>query len=422
MAKVLFVVPIGQDMGGIITSTEQYVQGIRDAGHEVTPICVVFTMRDAPRGPPPRGKFEKDFVPGEGTGWPMHPSAGWRSEDRVSLGCLYGIERFLALAKEHTIVIWASVYGFRNSGTEGSPQWLKPIKNHRTSQIFMIHDDHMEARYPWGMVLAKYATAFVGVQPCSYDSLENVSTARAMVYTPMAPGPLDVPPMGSRIGFLSCQIWKGWKRADALVAASPHMTRNSVTFAGEGIQLRYMRSPDKCPPRYAGIWDAMVKKQKYVGVLNEKERDRYLQSRRFLVDLSVRHNSGQLNRIVQEAMMQGCVVIANPEFISGGSRNDAPLIKPWVHYIPITEVDYGPKELAGALNMMHGETDNESYRKIQRAARGLAVHWDRKVLGQQLVDIGEGRPNPNVRFQRSTEDAVSKEAINEFVKVFGAKP
>lgn len=419
MASVLFVVPVGQDMGGIITSTEQYCAGLHDAGHGVTPICAVFTKGDPMKGPAPRGKFADDFVPGPGTGWLMHASAGWRSEDRVSLGCPEGIKRFIKLAKAHDIVIWASVYGFRNEATEGSREWLKAIKGHDTNQIFMIHDDHMEDRYPWGLALAPYATAFVGVQPCSYDSLRSVAAPRAMVYTPLPPPPRRVPGMEGRKGFLNCQIWKTWKRADALVAAAPYMKKGTVTFAGEGIQLRYMRSPDKCPPRYNGLWQHMLTKQHYVGVLSEAARDEELSHAKFLVDLSLRHNSGQLNRIVQEAMAQGCVVVANPDFITG--TGDTPLFKPGVHYVPIaTELYDRPEDLAKFLQTLDKQIGADNYHRIQDNARRVLGNFDRAKLGQQLVDIGEGREGGLRYFTEPLP--VPKEAIASFVSVFGGKP
>jgi hypothetical protein len=419
MAKVLFVVPVGQDMGGIITSTEQYVAGIRDAGHEVTPLCAVFTKRDDPTGSVPRGKFADDYVPGPGTGWLLHPTAGWRGEDRISIATPEGVARFIATAKKHDIVIWACMYSFRNDMTEGNTIWTKAIKGAAVhcQQVFMIHDDHLPERYPWAGALARYATAFVGVQPCSYDSLRGVAAPRAMVYTPMPTPPRRVAPMADRSGFLNCQIWKPWKNGDKLVAAAPLMPKGSVSFAGDGIQLRYMRSQDKCPPRYEGLWDAAMKKQKYLGVLSEEQRDEVLGGTKFLVDLSLRHNSGQLNRIAQEAMMQGCVVIANPAFITG--TDPEPLIQPYRHYLPVAAENYGPEKLAAVLKSYEKLTTDKTYASIQKNARALAARWDRKMLGQQLVDIGMKKEPDDVRWEHPASLKVPKTADEAFVQVFG---
>lgn len=413
MAKILFVVPVGQDMGGIITSTEQYVKGMQEAGHTVTPICAVFTAGDAPIGSAPRGKFADDYRPGEGTYWPLHPTGGWRSEDRISLACEAGLDRFVKLAKAYDLVVWACLYSLRNEATEGRSDWLRAIKAAKGRNVFMVHDDHMPARYPWAFGLAKYAAGFVGVQPCSYDSLEGVTAPRSMVYTPIRKPPAKILPYDQRAGYLSCQIWKPWKRADALVAAAPHMPKNSVWFAGDGIQLRYMRSPDKCPPRYEGLWDAAMKKQKYMGVLSEADRDEEMRRCKYIVDLSLRHNSGQLNRVVQEAMAQGCVVIANPKFITG--TRSKPLFIPGVHYLPIDETFYDkPKALADRLLGLDKDNCWRRYADIQKQARKVLGLFDREKLGAELIEFGLA----NIGAGKSA----SSDHQNAFAAMFGAKP
>lgn len=414
--NILFVVPIGQDMGGIITSTEQYVLGLREAGHEVTPICAVFTQRDAPTGPMPRGKFADDYKLGAGTGWLLHPTQGWRGEQRVSLACEAGIDRFCAMAKKHDFVIWASMYGFRNEATEGTTAWVRAIKAAKGKNVFMIHDDHLPERYSWAGALAPYAAAYVGVQPCSFTSLEDVGAPRGMVYTPvpMPSAKIRMPTMTERKGFLNCQVWKGWKNGDKLVAAAAHMPKGTVWFAGDGIQLRYLRSQDKCPPRFQGLWDAAMKRQKYMGVLSEADRDEELRRSKFLVDLSLRHNAGQFNRIVQEAMAQGCVVIAVPEFISGTA--DKPLFVPWKHYLPISPILLSdPKALADRLLGLERDSAHK-YQSIQQAARKLVKEqFNRAALGQALIDIAEeGRDTKN-RYVKPADLAT-------FVAVFGGKP
>lgn len=422
MARVLFVVPVGQDMGGIITSTEQYILGLQEAGHDVVPICAVFTKQDYAQGPAPRGKFANDYERGPGTGWLLHPTQGWRSEDRVSLASPHGIERLSRMVKHYDFVVWASMYGFRNEATEGQTNWVAPIKAAKGKNIFMIHDDHLPERYSWAGALAPYAAAFIGVQPCSYDSLQTVAAHRAMVCTPIPTPAKKYPPLDGRKGFLNCQVWKPWKNGDKLVAAAAHMPRKGLLyFAGDGIQLRYLRSKEKCPERFVGLWDAAMKKASYMGVLSEADRDEELRRSKFLVDLSLRHNSGQLNRIVQEAMAQGCVVIANPRFISGGALPDVSrhaLFQPGVHYIPIDEALYAhPKALADRLLGIERECFPKKYAAMQKAAHKLVTqNFGRAKLGQQIIDVAtEGRAAKGKR-------KVPHEALIEFAKVFGREP
>jgi hypothetical protein len=386
------------------------VAGLKEAGHEVNFMTVGFGRSGTRRDRSPRGKFEGEFTTGEGTGVLMHPTQGWRGEQRLSLMNQAEREAFIHIGKKHDIIIWASVYGFRNPDTEGRTEWFDAIRKLKGKHLFFIHDDHLPLRYPWAYAFAPYARAFIGVQPCSYDSLAAVAAPRAMIYTPLPPLPKRVAPLDERRGFFMCQVWKGWKNGDKLVAAAPLMPKGSVMFAGDGIQLRYIRSPTKCPPKWQGMWDAALAKQKYVGVLKEDERDAYLAHSKFLVDLSLRHNSGQYNRIVQEAMAQGCVVIADPRFISGSSG----LFVPDKHYIPLVADEMSPEKLAGWLKIIDKTLAPQAYTHLQKNARKLLELFDRKLLGETIV-----RTFNKPTLEDSDNYVTSKEAKLEFAKVFG---
>lgn len=409
--RILFVVPGGNDLGGIITSTEQYVAGLKEAGHDVTFMTAAFNhsgTRPA-QSRMPRGKFQDDFVAGEGTGELVHPTQGWRGERRLSLMNASERAAFIALGSQHDIVIWASVYGFRNPDTEGRHDWFEAIRKLKGKHVFFIHDDHLPERYRWAYALAPYARAFIGVQPCSFDSLKGVAAPRTMVYTPLPPLPKQIAPLDDRRGFFMCQVWKGWKNGHRLVEAAPYLPKNSVTFAGDGIQLRYIRSPDKCPPRFEYIWDAAMEKQRYAGVLKEQERDEYLRKSKFLVDLSLRNNSGQYNRIAQEAMAQGCVVIADPRFISGTSN----LFVPNVHYLPI-DAELTGKELAQELKRIEILGSGARYASLQKNARKLLSIFERKQTGEAIVLVLENK----LVFQEG-DDAKLRLGRKEFAFIFG---
>jgi hypothetical protein len=416
--KILFVVPGGNDLGGIITSTEQYIAGLKEAGNEVRFMTVGFNRtgtRDR-SSRVPKGKFADEFSYGPGTGELMHPTQGWRGEPRLSLMEYGERQEFIAYTKYFDIVIWASMYGFRNPDTEGKMDWMEAIVKLKGKNVFFIHDDHLPERYPWAYALAPYARAMIGVQPCSYDSLEGVAEPRAMIYTPLPPLPRTVPRLEDRKGFFMCQVWKGWKNGHRLVEAAPLLPKGSVTFAGDGIQLRYIRSPDKCPPRFQGIWEAAMAKQKYAGVLQEPARDDYLRRSKFLVDLSLRQNSGQYNRIVQEAMAQGCVVIADPRFITSTSR----LFIPAKHYVPINAELTG-EALAWELQQLEREYGTHRYPHMQAAARKLLKAFDRKALGERIVKVATTKSflddvtTPEMR-------AMLKHGRDEFQRVFGGRP
>lgn len=399
MSKVLFVLPMGLDMGGIITSAREMCAGIQAAGHEVQFITAQFTSTDRPVGPRARGKYESAFVWDNATQASYHPMLGWREEPRVTLATESGVQRFLDIVKKYSydIVIWGAIFPFAD---QDASIWLPAFKRLKAKQVIMIHDDHLVERYPWALALAKYVGCYVGMFNAAYDSLQSVASSRTLVYNPTAPLPRELVPYDKRKGFFNCQVWKPWKNADKLVGAAAWMPRRSVTFAGDGIQLRYIRSLDKCPPKFVGMWDEIMgadpaHKQTYVGVLKEDDRTLALQQHRFLVDLSYRpNNTGQINTMVQQAMAQGCVVVANPEFLGTSP------FRPMVEYVPILRDQYGPEDLARELKRIDKEISGERYEKIQKAAWRRMGLFERKRIGQQIVDAAlAGRTYPPTRWQ-----------------------
>lgn len=396
MASVLFVLPIGIDMGGIITSSREVVAGIQAAGHTCDFATVHFTTFDHKYGPLARGKYAGAFVWDDVTEAMYHPMLGWREEPRFNLATEEGVVRFLASAKGYDIIIWGCVFPFAD---QDAAIWLRAFGGHKAKQLVMIHDDHLTTRYPWALGLSRYVDGYVGMFKAAYDSLADVASDRSLTYNPIAPLSKAVTRYDRRRGFLSCQVWKPWKNADKLVAAAAFM--GDIDFAGDGIQLRYMRSPDKCPPKLKGMWNKAVGMRlgnRYLGVIDETARTKMLKEHRFLVDLSYRpNNSGQINTIVQQAMAEGCVVIANPNFLG-----DDPFT-PMKDYVPITEDQYGPEDLARKLQLIDKEIRGDRYTAIQDNARRKLRLFDRTSTGQKMVDfafaaVSQRAPKEHVKF------------------------
>lgn len=382
MAKVLFILPIGMDMGGIITSSREMCAGLKAAGHEVQFATAHFGSTDRPVGQAARGKYERDFVWDDATEAMYHPMLGWREEPRFNLATDLGLARFLSRVQyfKYDIIIWGALFPFADADPD---YWLEAFRGHRAKNIVMIHDDHLTSRYPWALALSGCVDGYVGMFQAAYDSLEPVQSSRALIYNPIAPPPPTVASYDRRKGFLSMQVWKPWKNADKLVAAAPSV-KSKITFAGDGIQLRYIRSIDKCPPKFQGLWAGATHRHDYAGVVDEKGRTDLLRRSRFLVDLSYRPgNTGQINTMVQQAIAEGCVVIANPNFLGTSP------FKPMKHYIPITEDQYEPLALAAALNRIDKEIKGDRYTAIQDNARVvLGALFERTHIGACMVNFG----------------------------------
>jgi hypothetical protein len=110
-------------------------------------------------------------------------------------------------------------------------------------------------------------------------------------------------------------------------------------------------------------------------------------------------------------MAHGCVVIADPRFISGATN----LFKPGVHYCPI-DAELSGAALADELIKINRRTTTAEYTKMQKAARSLLSRFNRKELGQQIVDLA----NKNIPAEIRTASVVTpKEAKAEFTAIFG---
>lgn len=379
MAKILYVVPVGQDMGGIITSSEELMTGFRLTRHKPT---FALLRSGNSTGGEPRGKHADDYVPGAGSGLMVHPVHGWR-------GPCYSTARpdeFLHVANKHDIVIFAALYGLRNKDTEGTTEWARCITECTAKIIFMVRDDHLEKRVPWAMALAPYATAWAGVQQCSVDSCAGLGRV-GLVYSGHGPAHPDAL-RSRRSGAIAIATWKPWKRGRALLAAAPGL-EFPLTVAGDGIEFRYMRSPDKARPKDfhedgRRIWDAAIGAGvNYVGCVSEAERDTLLLKNKFLIDLSLRHNSGQINRVMVEAARHGCIPIADPRFV-------AKEFMPEENYIPILS-DCPPQGLDTLLNDIYTRTSARRLGEMRAANVALVDQFSREKAAEALVALAKGR-------------------------------
>lgn len=402
--KVLYIVPIGDDLGGILTSTENLLAGFREAGHEVT-FARLKPTSAYPR-PTPVPQQDGAYYIGEGSGLPLHPKAGWKGR-HYSIGNDQSIAELVALGNTHDIIVWAAMFGLRNEHTEGNTRWLRLFSDIKKPHVCMIRDDHLPDRYPWVAELEQWVVGWACVQRSSFDSCAGLRKPRAIIYSGHDVRMGSVLPMELRTNELfMMHTFKSWKRADRLVAAVPHLNVGKVVLAGSGIEYHYMTSETKCKPRYyctkendphatplmlgRTIWDnAAHYGMLYLGHRTATQRDELLKQCLYFVDLSMRpHSTGQINRTVVEAIKQGCVPICVPEFISGG-KEDGELFKAHTHYLPVS-ADCYPNELATVLDAYVQHVTPGKYAEMQEAGQALIQKFDRKVAARQLVELALG--------------------------------
>ena len=160
-----------------------------------------------------------------------------------------------------------------------------------------------------------------------------------------------------------------------------------------------MRSKDKCKPRYMlpsgeHIWDvALAHGMDYRGSITELERDVILNRAQFFIDTSYRkHSTGQINRVIVEAIKCGCVPLAVNQFITGNAEGNGELFKAGEHYLPI-DPDCSPQGLAAQIAEYSQRMRAKPvlYNELQAKGRELIGQFCRKKAAQNLVLLAQGK-------------------------------
>lgn len=444
--KILYVVPVeasipGSDLGGVIPSSEQFMQGFRELGHEATFVRLRDTSQTGRYDVPSRSIYGPDqWIEGPGTGLRMHTVLGWQGH-YYTTGNGRSLQEFIDLANAHDVVVWGALFGFKNKYTAGQTNWFRVFTDVRTPTVVMIRDDHLWERQAWTSMVEPYINGWAPVHSCGFDLSAGLTKPRGIVFSTHDIGGIPTKTISYRQRMnevLMVQNFKSWKRSERLVMAVPHMESN-VTLAGNGIELRYMMAEEKCKPRYFAtkrndpdivefpdmegkrIWEnaEACPNFRYLGAVTEAQRDGLMQRAKFLTDLSERHNTGMFNRVFIEAARQGQVTLALDMFMSGVD-GDNPLWQPGVHYLPV-EPYSKPKKLGQQIDG-YMKIGQKKYDSIIEAVHERLPMFDRKVGSQQLIDLALGkRPKNCWAYDRGGSGDVTLLAKGkaEFESLFG---
>jgi len=398
--KILSVVHDFNNFGGIIAHTEQLIAGFKDLGHTADFVY----LRSTKSGGAMAVTDDTGFEIGEGTGVPVHQGKGWRC-NYLSFINEDDVDTFIKKANSYDVVIWQSIFGFKNQESEKKQDWVRMIRNVKAKQIVIVHDGNLRKNYPWIHHLRKHITALACVHPSAYNQAEAMEIPRALIVNPQKIIDLPNVSFGKRKDVVfSLQTFKRWKRVDDLVAAVPYIN-GKVVIAGDGIERAYMASKDKCKPEYYctkerdsdasddmvgnPIWaNAEAAGMKYIGFVSEAKRDEILSKVKFLLDPSWSKTYGEhFNRVVVDAMKQGVVPIARNLGISD-NETGVGFFKPNENYLMIPW-NATPKEFGSKINEWFKMSES-SYAKIVSNNWNLIQQFDRKVIASKYIALAEG--------------------------------
>jgi glycosyltransferase involved in cell wall biosynthesis len=406
--KIMMVMHTFNNFGGIINHCEHLMAGLKELGHEVT--FAYLKPAKTLKQPDLTAPLKDGYEIGVGSGYPVHQGDGWIAP-YYSYLLKESIDKFVADANQHDIVIWQSIFGFKNKDTEQNLDWLPMIEKITTKQVPIIHDANLKKLYPWITLYEKHFAGLACVHPAAYESADFMDVPRALILNPQdIAGVPETPPFAQRENkLLSIQTFKRWKRVDDLVRAVPYMKGVKTLVGGYGIEAAYMMSKDKCKEEYYAtkeydpdvtedrqgkrIWENAENSGnfEYLGFISGKQRDEILATSKFLVDPSWSNTFGEhFNRVVIDAMRIGTVPIAINYGVSNNEEGNGVVLKAGVNYCMIkkssTPKQYG-EAIANFCNMSEAD-----YRQIQLNNYELIKQFDRKVIAQHYVDLANQKP------------------------------
>ena len=396
------------NFGGIINHAEHLLAGLKELGHEVT-FAYLKPNKQVKSVEIPT-TLKEGYEIGVGSGYPVHQGDGWIAP-YYSYKVKESIEQFIRDANTHDIVIWESIFGFKNKDTEQDLNWLPMIEKITAKQIPIIHDANLKKLYPWIVLFEKHFSGVACVHPAAYESADFLNVPRALILNPQdIDGVPATPPFSGRENkILSIQTFKRWKRVDDLIRAVPYMPEVKTLVGGYGIEAAYMMSKDKCKEEYFAtkdydpdvtaeregkrIWENAENSGnfEYLGFISGGKRDEILATSKFLVDPSWSNTFGEhFNRVVIDAMRIGTVPIAINFGVSNNEEGMGVVLKAGINYCMIKKSST-PKEYGQAITNFCNMSEAD-YRQIQLNNYELIKQFDRKVIAQHYIDLADQKP------------------------------
>lgn len=395
------------NFGGIINHCEHLMAGLKELGHEVN--FAYLKGNKTVRSVEIPKTLEDGWEIGVGSGYPVHQGDGWIAP-YYSYKVKDSINQFVEDANKHDIVIWQSIFGFKNKDTEKDVNWLPMIEKVKAKQVAIIHDGNLKKLYTWIQLFEQHFSGLACVHPAAYDSADFMNVPRALILNPQdIAGIPETPDFSRRENkILSIQTFKRWKRVDDLVRAVPYMPSVKVLVGGYGMEAAYMMSKDKCKEEYyctkqydpnatedrlnKRIWENAENAGnfKYLGFISGAKRDELLTTSKFLIDSSWSNTYGEhFNRVVIDAMRIGTVPIAVNYGVSNNEEGNGIVLKAGVNYCMLKR-SFTPKEYGEAI-VNYCNIDPKTYKEIQSNNYELIKQFDRKVIAQHYVDLALGK-------------------------------
>lgn len=379
-----------QDYGGIVGDIEYLAKGFREHGHECDLVLLRCNDRDPylrkPEGP--AGSYPSIF------GGTVNTLHGWYGIEVLGYGSARRISALHRLMESYDLVI----HEIPNPKPD-EEGWWRQIYAAQVPQIIAAHDAHYRDMYPHIAEIADKIVAITCTNHAGYVALEHFPAPRAFIGAAHELQPwVNMIPWGQRPNSAVCaHVWKAWKKMDRVVRAGPLLDRTILVMGGDGIEGRYMRSKDKCKPRYKGIWDTFISSPHcfYAGLMTNEQLFAVYQASRVMVDMSFSDKFYRLgnhfNRSILEAANCGAISICTIENMRENNPQ-VPLFVDGITHIGVPE-DATPGELAETIDWAVNDVlPQRAEEMVWNVRIILADHFDYRVTSLQYLELAKGKP------------------------------
>lgn len=375
--KILIPVFEIQDYGGITGHTELLMRGLKEAGHTVD--LVILRNSDRPtyikKPEGPRNSYRSEC------GGMVHLLSGWYGVKVIPYGTEQKAREFANwFAQSFDYIIWDLPCPYNNEGA-----W-QILYESGVPQVAVIHDAHYQRAYRHLDDVADKLKFIAPVNESALGAVQPFPGDKRLINNGH-----EILPESKRIFIarnkiaVCAHVWKAWKNMHRVVEAAPYCDHAHIIMGGDGIEGRYMRSKEKCKPKYKGMWDAFnASEHEYEGVMIPEELFKHYERARVMIDLSWNERFASYgchyNRSIVEGANHGCVPLVNKEFFAGSK------IFPEDTYIGVPK-DCSPKELARWINLACSLRQEEADQILGKLRVILKTHFDYRRTSLAYLDV-----------------------------------
>ena len=398
--------------GGIINHNEQLIAGLKQQGHDVNFVELIW--RESVKGKTTKNTDEYETG---ASGIPVHQGKGWLfpAANRFAYKGDWNLKRWRKFVDDYEMIIWQIPVPTKQRDNEGNTDWLALYDlPPDIRQVAIIHDGNMEKSYPWIHQISRHLHGLACVHPCAFHGASVLDVPRALIFNPQNLASLtrNNDWKNRKNSFISMQTFKGWKHVDDLVRAIPHVSKNTrKLMAGGGIEHNYMTSVDKCKPQYfvseerdpdidpihygRKIWDvALEHGMEWLGYLRQERIRFLLRQSKVVIDpswsVAYAKVGDHFNRVVVDGIIEGAIPIARNLGISTNEEGVGEVFKPYENYMMVPH-DATPLEFAEKIEETCNLPDYLS-NEIHQANYTLLANFERERVAQQYVSLAFNMP------------------------------